>query len=558
MKQNLHHPNLFHRGSLAGLLLPILLIVAFSACKKSFLNENLISSYAPQNTLADSLGFEANMAGILYKVRSLYTSDNDQGLLGAMYNGTDMVINGQTTSAMFPYVNNETMNSTDFSANYYWTSAYSSITNINLLIAATQDPSVTGTTASNKAYVGAEAKFFRAYMYNFLVTLWGQVPLVLQPITGVKVDFVRAPVDTVNAQIVKDLTDAIAVLPTAAGVRKEGRPSIGMCQQLLAEVYLRMNKPDLAEAMCHNVIGSGVYSLITARYGVKTSQPGDYYSDMFLVGNQRRSQGNKEAIWIIEEDVNTPGGATTTGVNPSEDQHRRMWIPYYAGITNMVICDSLGGRGIGRFRLSNWMLYNLYDAYDMRNSPYSIRRILRYNDPTKPNYGQQLTIANGDTVWHIAPYTTKWNNFNPADVNGYSTFKDQPMMRLGETYLLMAEAQFRQGHLPDAAASINVLRQRAYPDYPAHGQVQASDITLDFILDERARELVAEENRRMTLVRTGTLVERVTNYLNAYNTGAGQQVTGLPNVTTRNGLLPVPQTAIDLNKGAVLTQNTGY
>jgi hypothetical protein len=539
-------------------LLPLVLIIIFSACKKTFLNENLQSNYAPQNTLADSLGFEANMAGIQYKVRSLYTSDNDQGLLGAMYNGTDMVINGQTTSAMFPYVNNETMNSTDFSANYYWTSAYSSITNINLLIAATQDPSVTGATVSNKAYVGAEAKFYRAYLYNFLVTLWGQVPLVTQPITGVKVDFVRASTDSVNAQIVKDLTDAIGVLPMAGGVRKEGRPSIGMCQQLLAEVYLRMNKPDLAEAQCHNVINSGAYSLINARYGVKTSQPGDYYSDMFLVGNQRRSQGNKEAIWIIEEDVNTPGGATTTGVNPSEDQHRRMWVPYYAGITNMVICDSLGGRGIGRFRLSNWMLYGLYDQFDMRNSIYSIRRTLRYNDPTKPNYGQQLTIANGDTVWHIAPYSTKWNNFNPADVNGYSTFKDQPMMRLGETYLLMAEAQFRQGNLTNAAASINVLRQRAYPDYPAHGQVQPSDITLDFILDERARELVAEENRRMTLVRTGTLVERVTNYLNAYNTGAGQQVTGLTNVTTRNGLLPVPQTAIDLNKGAVLTQNNGY
>jgi len=542
-------------------LLPLLLIgliAEFSACKKSFLDENLQSSYAPQNTLADSLGFEANMAGILNKVRSLYTSDNDQGLLGAMYNGTDMVINGQTTSAMFPYVNNETMNSTDFSANYFWTSAYQSLTNINLVIAAAQDPKVTGTSASNKAYVGAEAKFYRAYMYNFLATLWGPVPLVLQPIQGVKVDFTRASLDSVNAQIVKDLTDAIGILPKASGVRKEGRPSSGMCQQLLAEVYLRMGKPDLAEAQCNNVINSGVYSLINSRYGVKTTAPGDYYSDMFLVGNQRRSQGNKEAIWIIEEDVNTPGGATTTGVNPSEDQHRRMWVPYYAGITNMVICDSLGGRGIGRFRLSNWMLYAAYDQYDMRNSPYNIRRILRFNDPTKPKYGQQLTIADGDTVWHIAPYTTKWNNFNPADVNGYSTFKDQPMMRLGETYLLLAEAQFKQNNLTGAAASINVLRQRAYPDYPTHGQVQPSDITLDFILDERARELVAEENRRMTLVRTGTLVERVTNYLNKYNTGAGQPVTGLTQVAARKGLLPIPQTAIDLNKGAVLDQNAGY
>jgi hypothetical protein len=539
-------------------ILTVAIGAIFSSCRKSFLNENLQSSYAPQNTLSDSLGFEANMAGIQSKIRAQFTSDNDQGLIGAMYLGTDMVINGQTTSAMFPYVNNETMNSSDFSANYYWSWAYTTLANINLVIAASQDPAVVNTSAANKAYVGAEAKFYRAWTYNFLVTLWGAVPLVTTPIQTVKVDFTRASVDSVNAQIMQDLTDAIAVLPNANSVRKEGRPSIGMCQQLLAEVYLRMNKPDLAEAQCHNVINSGVYSLITARYGVKTSQPGDYYSDMFLVGNQRRSQGNKEAIWIIEEDLNTPGGATTTGVNPSEDQHRRMWVPYYAGITNMVICDSLGGRGIGRFRLSNWMLYGAYDQYDMRNSPYNIRRILRYNDPTKPNYGQQLTIANGDTVWHIAPYTTKWNNFNPADVNGYSTFKDQPMMRLGETYLLLAEAQFKQGNLPGAAASINVLRQRAYPSYPTHGQVAASDITLDFILDERARELVAEENRRMTLVRTGTLVERVQNYLNSYNTGAGQAVTGLSYVTARNSLLPIPQTSIDLNKGAVLAQNQGY
>jgi len=534
------------------------LLILLGGCKKNFLDEKLQSSYNPQNTLKDSLGFEANLAGIQSGIRALYTSDADQGLIGAMYLGTDMVINGQTTSAMFPYVNNETMNSADFSANYYWSSAYTTLNNINVVIAASVDPTVTATSAANKAYVGSEAKFYRAYLYNFLVTLWGAVPLATKPVQGAKVDFTRTSVDSVNAQIVKVLTEAIAVLPTAAGVRKEGRPSIGMCQQLLAEVYLRMGKPDLAQAQCQNIISSGVYSLITSRYGVKASSPGDYYSDMFLVGNQRRSQGNKEAIWIIEEDVNTPGGATTTGVNPSEDQHRRMWVPYYAGITNMVICDSLGGRGIGRFRLSNWMLYGAYDAFDMRNSAYSIRRVLRFNDPTKPKYGQQLTVLDGDTVWHIAPYTTKWNNFNPNDVNGYSTFKDQPMMRLGETYLLLAEAQFRQSDLAGAAASINVLRQRAYPDYPAHGQVQSSDITLDFILDERARELVAEENRRMTLVRTGTLVERVTNYLNKYNTAAGQPVTGLTQVTSRNGLLPIPQTAIDLNKGAVLSQNPGY
>lgn len=530
----------------------------FFSCKKTFLDEKLQSSYAPQNTFSDSSGFEANIAGIQNIIRQQYTTDDDQGLLGAMYLSTDMVINGQTTSAMFPYVNNETMNSSDFAASIYWRWAYRSLNNINILIAAAGDPSNTGTTASNKAYVGSEAKFYRAYVYNFLATLWGPVPLITTPIQSAKTDFVRASLDSVNTQIVKDLTDAIAVLPTAANVRKDGRPSSGMCHQLLAEVYLRMNKPDLAEAQCMAVINSGVYSLIKARYGVQASLPGDYYHDMFIMGNQRRYQGNKEAIWVIEEDLNTPGGATSSPANASTDQHRRMWVPYYAGITNMLIADSLGGRGIGRFRLSNWILYGLYDQFDIRNSQYNIRRVLRYNDPTKPKYGQILTYLNGDTVWHIAPYTTKWNNYNPADPNGYGSYKDIPMMRLGETYLLLAEAQFKQGNLTGAAASINVLRQRAYPDYPLHGQVLPAQIDLNFILDERARELVAEENRRMTLVRTGTIVQRVQNYLNAFNTGAGQQVTGLSQLATRQGLFPIPQSSIDLNTGAPLTQNPGY
>ncbi|MBV4360405.1 RagB/SusD family nutrient uptake outer membrane protein [Pinibacter aurantiacus] len=537
----------------------LLSTVVFASCKKTFLDENMQSAYAPQNTLSDSLGFEANMAGILSRIRAQYTSDDDQGLLGAMFLGTDVVINGQTTAAMFPYVNNETMSSSDFAAGTYWRWAYTTLNNINTVIAASQNPAVTGTSENNKAYVGAEAKFYRAYVYNFLVTLWGPVPLTTTPISSPKTDFTRASVDSVNTQIVKDLTEAVAVLPAdPKSARKEFRPNKAMCQQLLAEVYLRMNKPDLSEAQCQAVIANPAFTLIKARYGVKGSMPGDYYNDMFIQGNQRYGQGNKEALWVIEQDLNTPGGANSSSSNASTDQHRRMWVPYYAGITNMVIADSLGGRGIGRFRLSNWVMYGLYDQYDIRNSKYNFRRELRYNDPSKPKYGQVLTIADGDTVWHINPYVTKWNNYNPADINGYGTYHDITVMRLGETYLLLAEAQFKQNRAADAAASINVLRQRAYPDYPAHGQVQAADISLNFILDERARELISEENRRMTLIRTGTLVQRCTDYLNKYNTASGQPVTGLDKVTTRKGLLPIPQSAIDLNTGAKLDQNAGY
>ncbi len=75
---------------------------------------------------------------------------------------------------------------------------------------------------------------------------------------------------------------------------------------------------------------------------------------------------------------------------------------------------------------------------------------------------------------------------------------------------------------------------------------------MDFILDERVRELIGEENRRMTLMRTGTLVERATR-LNSNS--INNPLNGL---TDKNLLLPVPQSEIDLNKDAKLDQNPGY
>ena len=97
--------------------------------------------------------------------------------------------------------------------------------------------------------------------------------------------------------------------------------------------------------------------------------------------------------------------------------------------------------------------------------------------------------------------------------------------------------------MDEAAASIKVVRSRAEAT-----QVQPSEVTLDLILDEGARELICEENHRMTLVRTGTLVERVRRL----NSGITS------NIQKYNKLLPIPQSEIDLNKDGKLEQNPGY
>jgi len=518
------------------LLLILSASFSFFSCKKSFLNEKSDSAYSPDNTFKNVAGLEAGVAGLQASVREQYTMQVTQSLLCIFQVGTDAAIGGQGNGEEIPYRNYAILGSQDPAALYYWTWAYKVITNANQIIKGASDSSAILTGSQRNLYLG-EAKFFRAYAYNFLVTLWGRVPLIDLPLDQPKTDFTRSSLDSLNTFINSDLLFAATNLPAIDAVSKPGRISKEAAQQLLAEAYLRQGKNDLAEAQCMNVINSKKFSIVTARFGTRKTQLGDAFADMFIYGNQRRRQGNTEAIWVQELEYNIAGGSS------SLDQHRRVWVPHYSAVAGLLICDSLGGRGIGRLRLSPWVINGLYTGNDMRNSKYNLYRDFYYNDPTNAKFGQKVIPAPGDTLFRIVPFTTKWNHFIATDITGNGSFKDLIMMRLGETYLLLAEAQFKQGKLTEAAASINVLRARAQA-----APVVEADINLDFILDERARELIGEENRRMTLVRTGTLVERVMRLNPKENS----------TIQPHNMLLPIPQSEIDLNKDAKLDQNTGY
>ncbi|HTN38879.1 MAG TPA: RagB/SusD family nutrient uptake outer membrane protein [Arachidicoccus sp.] len=528
--------------------------IGTSSCNKTFLDETPYSSYTPV-TLKDSLGFQAALIGLYNQVANFYSWSSHQGWPAMWQVGTDVANStASQESVEIPYYDYGKLTPSDVGSQHIWTLNYQLVNLTNIIIDNAEAPDLKGVSENNKKAIEGEAKFFRAFAYNYLATLYGDVPLVEHALTGPKTDFTRTPLAEVNAFIAADLEYAKANLPdiesvpSNSGGKMYGRANKYMAMQLLATVYLRMGKPDLAVQNTEAIINSGKFSLVKDRYGIKKDLPGDAYSDMFVYGNQRRVQGNTEAIWVLElENPSTVVGGITD--NP---QQRRVWGAAYYNIKGMVICDSLGGRGIARLRLSNWVLYGLYQDGDQRNSQYNIRRRYYYNDPTSPNFGKQVPFTGADTLYKICPSTTKWNQFDPNDVFGYAMIKDFILMRLGETYLLQAEAQLAEGKKEDAAASINVLRARAFADYPAKGKVSSSDITLDFILDERARELVGEENRRMTLMRTKTLVERVTR-LNAND--AQHPVTG---ISQNNLLLPIPLSEIQLNKDGNLSQNTGY
>jgi len=551
------------------------------SCSDDFLKEKPYSSYAPE-TLTDDAGIEASLKGLHYTFGQLWTWSDQQGWLCLWQVGTDVASPGGIQGVEIPFFKYEDLNPENAGVNYMWSQCYRIINNANNALKAIGEE-------GDPAKIG-EARFFRGYTYNMLATLYGDVPLLTEPTSTARTDFERTPRAQVDEQIVEDLKYAAENLPDINELVSESRANKYMAMQTLGEVYLRIGKPDLAEPVLTEIINSGEFSLVKERYGIEfnKSKPGDYFHDMFIYGNQRRSQGNTETIWTFELEYtkNVIGGFTNA------PQHRRVWVPAYHNVPGMAyqvndptegMISVYGGRGNGRMRPSNWVKYQLYGEGDMRNSEYNITRQFHYNAPNwsatigidakgfrvpadSPNAVSTRTVrtgdpvinAPGDTLESMFPYTRKWDSFDPDDGWGWTCIKDFPMMRLGETYLLRAEARLENGNPAGAAADINILRDRAFKqarldtDNPNLGKVSAGEIDFDFILDERARELFAEENRRMTLMRTRTLIERAK--LNTESTIKGT-ISGLD---PRILLFPIPLSEIQRNKDVEWDNNPGY
>lgn len=133
------------------------------------------------------------------------------------------------------------------------------------------------------------------------------------------------------------------------------------------------------------------------------------------------------------------------------------------------------------------------------------------------------------------------------DFNYQPGGKDFPLMRLGETYLLAAEAALGAGDQSGALAYLNVLRERARnKSAGAVGSMNLTAITIDTVLNESAREMMGEANRWYELARTGRW-SRITQY--------NYQATGFS--AAKHALRPIPQNQIDLTT-TPFPQNPGY
>ena len=148
----------------------------------------------------------------------------------------------------------------------------------------------------------------------------------------------------------------------------------------------------------------------------------------------------------------------------------------------------------------------------------------------------------------IFPSLNKWIDPTRPDRQKEQGQRDFILMRLGEAYLLRAEARLKMGNKQGAADDINVIRARgAWPGKEAENAITADLVDIDFILDERARELLGEGHRWMDLTRTNKLIERV----RLHNLVAAQ------NIQDFHTVRPIPQDQIDRTVGGY-PQNPGY
>ncbi len=537
--------------SIGAIILVVLFVFAFSSCSDDFLNEEPQDFLNSDVLLTTPEGYESAVIGLYESVRYLYFREDGSKMQGMFY-GTDIATTGDRSLADFKDYTTW-LTPTLFGAEWYWNWAYKHLMpRANTIIDHATNSANVFETEAEKNSVIAEARFFRAYAYNFIANLYGGAPIVDRIYDSPKLDFKRATREQVYDFARQDLEFAVQWLPETIEV--DGRISKAAAYHLLSEVYISLGMNDLAVESASSVIDRSPHRLITERFGSYASEEGDVFSDLHAQGNQNPSTGNTETIWNLQFEPRTTQGGTVGSGRWNAVTWLRAWGPKWwdikdpEGESGMELSVDSLGRGVAWVRPTNYFSYDVWKGNnsDIRNSKFNIRRDYVYNNTASSYYGQEVEYATSiDSMVQYYPMIRKIEG--TAELIEGATygraFKDVYLMRLAETYLLRAEAYFNLEEYQKAADDINEVRTRA--NAPLIDDV---DVSLDFILDERARELVIEENRRLTLSRMGKLVERTREY----NPQSG------PSIKDYHNVYPVPQTTIDANIEAKMEQNPGY
>lgn len=427
-------------------------------------------------------------------------------------NGTWLEIHRQTWTANSPAGLND--------INGVWVDAFSGISRANVLLDALQR-----VTVPNQAAVVAELRTLRGFYYYMLMDMFGGVPIVTTIEIAPRARNTRAEV---FAFIDKELTEARAALPDRWPGTDHGRMTKGAADAILANMYLN----------------AGVYTKDAPSATTANS----------CNGVQVGSQGACAAAIAAADRVLNSGTYSL-----ATDWRSNFRADNYSSPENILVVKNLNQAGLGlnfvmralhysQFNPSPWNgfaalaeTYRAFDADDRR------RQIFLEGPQVNLETGQPVTERNGvplvftvdirDATQAGEAEGTRILKYPPdpnhvAQENG----NDFVYFRLGEIYLIKAEASFEAGNTGGALTLLNTLRARVFePDEPL------SSVDRNVILRERLFELTAEAKRRQDLIRFG----RYTQPWSFKLQGAAYLV-----------LMPIPQQQLDANP--LLTQNPGY
>ena len=413
----------------------------------------------------------------------------------------------------------------------------------------------------------AELRFLRAFYYWHIVETWGGVHFTLEPTTNITTTANRTPVDTFYAQIFRDLQFATANLATTN--KDYGRATRPAAEAFLARMYLTRGRNQEAADLAEKVISSYGYDLVVN------------YATLWRMDSLR----NKEIIWAVDYMKNLVFNDRTDATlypnghsRGANNGHLMFWMKYddLPGMQR----DIANGRPFNRYMPSRFLLDLFDETADARYSASFKQVWYCNNDKTAPagmKIGDSAIVITKQVVSAEERAKHRYRVYDRNDIyNSDGTGKDRTryislqkfadptrggkdeeqsardayVIRLAEVYLIAAEAQLKLGNTAKAAEYLNKLRKRAaIPGREAAMVITAANVTLDFILDERARELAGEQLRWFDLKRTGKLIERIT----LHNPDAKSNI--LPYHLVR----PIPQDQVDaVTNKAEFKQNEGY
>ncbi|MEX1121178.1 MAG: RagB/SusD family nutrient uptake outer membrane protein, partial [Balneolales bacterium] len=549
-----------------------LIIISFLqvSCNENRLNPNPLSFHAPENVYVDEAGFEALLITMRKSLKAEYygtfnwsTAEFASSDLAVAGYVPDFSVNTPTESDRVPY-------GTMFDA------IYSYIKNANVLISRIDDVEWDDEEVRNRLL--AEAYWHRAYLYYRLVHSYGDVPFIGEELTGAKLDFQTHSRWTILEKIKEDMEWAVDWLPETAAPRV---PTKYGGYHLLTKIFLANKEWDNAIDAATMVI-DGPFDLMTERFGNWADDSDrNVIWDLHRHENIHHSQNTETIHGLVDRDE-APDAA-------KENQRQAAnYIPHY-----WDVADESGARGIARpsammdtlmrgqgiIVASNHYQFDIWkdnnstwqNTADLRRSDHNWVEMsdIVYNEPDSPNFGEPIskegwsTSADTTIRWYSWPHYKTYNPSNPVESTNDGGHGDSYVYRLAETYLLRAEAHYWNDNTGAAADDINKIRERANAS-----SITGGEVTIDFIFDERARELYMEEPRHSEMVRVSNIMasenlngyslnnfsqnnwwyDRVMRINDNYDVPAGSWwQSQTPQIESYNVYWPIPQSVITAN-----------